>query len=255
MLKGAFKELCLDCPDCNGDCVLLAILCNTKARELMKRGLTVAAPDWPLPRVRAVLKEKVIGGLPVADETGKILGIVTPDDINEALLSGKGQARVAEFMTEDLVTVSPDASFWEVFSKFGAHHKGRIPVVDEDGIVYGIITKSDLIGGMFNLFARVILKFTSIEKLTRIEKAALESLASLQNADDYLSVQALDGLPGFPSPSVRSRRLQKLEALELIEVRRDSRSYIEAVKLNRIGRLLLPAILEGLYAQKKKKKD
>lgn len=251
MQKEVFRKLCLNCPDCNEDCVLLGILCNTKASQLMNKELTVASPHWPLSQVRSVIKEKMIGGLPVVDESGKILGLITPDDINEALLAGKGLAVAEEFMTQRLITVSPDESFWDVFSKFSAHHKGRLPVVDESGTLVGIITRRDLIGGMLNLFARVILKFTSIEKLTTIEKAALESLSALQG-EDYLPVQNLDGKRGFPSPSVRSRRLQKLEALGLIEAKRDSRSYIEAVKLNEIGRLLLPAISEALHAEKKK---
>lgn len=253
MQKEVFKKLCLDCPDCSDDCVLLGILSKTSARELMNKELIVASPHWPLERVRSVLGEKLIGGLPVVDGEGKLLGLITPDDINEALLAGKGQAEAREIMTRRLFTVTPDESFWEVFGKFSAHHKGRLPVVDESGTLLGIITRSDLSRGMLNLFARVILKFTSIEKLTSIEKAALESLAALQ-AEDYLPVQDLDGEVGFPSPSVRSRRLQKLEALGLIETKRDSRDYIEAVKLNEIGRLLLPAISEVRHAQKKKKK-
>ena len=245
-----FKKLCLGCPDCSEECVLLAILCNTQAKELMNTDLTLAAPDWPLAKARVVLKEKRIGGLPVADKDGKLLGIITPDDINDAYLLGKGEAEVREFMTRELITAAPGESFWEVFGKFSTHHKGRIPVVDETGTIMGIITRRDLIGGMFNLFAKVILKFTSIEKLTRIEKAALESLAERQKAEAYLPVQELDGLAGFPSPSVRSRRLQIFEAFGLIEVQRDKRNYITAVKLNRIGRLLLPAISEALCARK-----
>jgi CBS domain-containing protein len=251
MQKEVFKKLCLGCPDCNEDCVLLGILSNTKASQLMNRELIVASPDWPLARVRSVIKEKRIGGLPVVDSGGKILGLITPDDINEALLSGKGEAQASEFMARQLITVSPDESFWDVFGRFSTHHKGRLPVVDDSGTLLGIITRRDLICGMLNLFARVILKFTSIEKLTRIEKIALESLSQLQG-EDYLPVQELDGKRGFPSPSVRSRRLQKLEDLGLIEAKRDRRSYIEAVKLNEIGRLLLPAISEALNAEEKK---
>ena len=88
----------------------MAILCNTQAKELMNTDLTLAAPDWPLAKARVVLKEKRIGGLPVADKDGKLLGIITPDDINDAYLLAR-RAEVREFMTRELITAAPGESF------------------------------------------------------------------------------------------------------------------------------------------------
>jgi CBS domain-containing protein len=86
-----------------------------------------------------VLARQHITGLPVVDQDGKVIGIVSEVD----LFSKKGNT-VGEVMTREVISVSSDTSVEIVSHLLTDHRIRRLPVIDKDRLV-GIVTRADII--------------------------------------------------------------------------------------------------------------
>ncbi len=83
-------------------------------------------------------------GCPVT-EKGKLAGIISRRDLRKGLRNDLGHAPVKGFMSRKLITAGPDQSLQEMRRLMVEHDIGRIPVVDDDGKLVGIITRSDIL--------------------------------------------------------------------------------------------------------------
>ncbi len=126
-------------------------------RDCMTRDpVTVRPESDPLTAV-ALLKCGGFRRLPVVDTEGKLVGIVTRNDL-EVFFSKAGspgvlkrQHRVDQMMNHEVMTVPPDCPLEEAASLMVKHKIGSLPVVEE-GRTVGIITETDI----FNQFAAVL---------------------------------------------------------------------------------------------------
>jgi CBS domain-containing protein len=93
-----------------------------------------------------MMVEHDCGEIPVSDEQGQVLGVITDRDICcRAVAQGVNCAdmQVAEVMTTPAVTVSVDASIQDCCSLMEQHQIRRIPVTDENGCCCGIVSQAD----------------------------------------------------------------------------------------------------------------
>ena len=91
-----------------------------------------------------------IGFLPVIDElwTGKLMGVVTDRDLCLAALGEPHDptlTTVEDCMATDAVTCTPDMDVREILTTMTEHQIRRLPVVDRDRHVQGVVGISDLI--------------------------------------------------------------------------------------------------------------
>jgi len=83
-----------------------------------------------------------IGGIPVVDESNKLVGIVTNRDVRFEL---EGDTPIREMMTvEDLVTVPVGTTLDEAVRILQEHKVEKLPVVDDEGYLKGLITFKDI---------------------------------------------------------------------------------------------------------------
>jgi diguanylate cyclase (GGDEF)-like protein len=102
--------------------------------------VVTAAPGETVSAVARRLNEHGIGGLPVVEET-RITGIVTLKD-----LVGQPPYRpVRDLMTRDVITIAPFAPITDAYDLMDRRRIGRLPVVDEHGMLIGMVTRSDLL--------------------------------------------------------------------------------------------------------------
>ena len=89
--------------------------------------------------VARVLLDKGHGGMPVVDDAGKLIGMISGFDV----ISKTGKT-VGEIMSRGVVSVKPGDSIEEVTQLMGLHGIRRVPVCDGERLV-GIISRSDLL--------------------------------------------------------------------------------------------------------------
>jgi CBS domain-containing protein len=85
----------------------------------------------------------------VVDYKGKLVGIITETDLLRLISEGVNanppvDARVSDFMTTDIITVSPETDIYYAAGLFISHRFRRLPVV-QDGHIVGAITRFDLL--------------------------------------------------------------------------------------------------------------
>lgn len=69
---------------------LLFLTSKIKVRELMKKTVYTVSPDFTIEEAAAILLEKRISGLPVLDESRRLIGIITRSDIFQVVISMTG---------------------------------------------------------------------------------------------------------------------------------------------------------------------
>lgn len=107
--------------------------------EIMTPDVLTTTVDRPIEEVARGLRTRGFGALPVIDENGMLVGIVSEFDI----ISKRGHT-VGEVMTKGAITVDDEMSADQVTALMGAHGIRRVPVVREGRLV-GIVSRSDLL--------------------------------------------------------------------------------------------------------------
>jgi CBS domain-containing protein len=116
-------------------------------REIMKRRILVLAPDASVNDAARKMKGEQIGFLPVCNEQGRPVGVVTERDIVLRVCAERldgDKTTLERIMTRDPVRCSPDATLEHAEELMLRHHVQRILVVDSDDKLVGLITLADI---------------------------------------------------------------------------------------------------------------
>lgn len=103
--------------------------------------------DHSAGNLATVMKEEGVGSVIVESE-GRPVGIVTDRDLVVDVLEQRRdptEVTAGDVMTETLVTVSLDEGVFSAIETMGEHAVRRLPVVDDDGQVAGIVTLDDFV--------------------------------------------------------------------------------------------------------------
>jgi len=140
--------------------------------DIMDRDPVTASPRDDVASLIKLIREHELPGVPVVDDDGLLVGIVTENDLvlreDDAALHlphyieifggivfleplkhleekmRKAFANsVEEMMTADVDTISPDASVHEAARLISSTGHNRLPVTDEDGKLVGVVTRVD----------------------------------------------------------------------------------------------------------------
>jgi CBS domain-containing protein len=132
-------------------------------RDVMTRPPITLDPEAPLATALFVMREKQIRHLPVVDDKGELIGIITDRDLRSATIAPsiveflpaglksavEGAAtileelRVKDVMTWTVVTTRPEASVAEAGAVMFERRIGSLPV-RESGKLIGIVTERDI---------------------------------------------------------------------------------------------------------------
>ncbi|MGI8976080.1 MAG: IMP dehydrogenase [Thermomicrobiales bacterium] len=100
------------------------------------------SPDRPVSDAEAVMERYHISGVPITDDTGKLVGILTNRDLR--FIQDNSQ-RIADVMTSNGLITAPQGTTLDEASDILHRHKvEKLPVVDERGILTGLITVKDI---------------------------------------------------------------------------------------------------------------
>ncbi len=122
------------------DCVLRV----KRSESLIVESPLTISPEISVAQARQHMAEVEVGGLVVVDEDNHLLGIVTHRDV---LLAPDDDVPISQVMTprERLVIASQDETLEEARSKLYEHRIEKLPLVDADGHLAGLITAQDIV--------------------------------------------------------------------------------------------------------------
>ena len=141
------------------------------ASSIMTRDVVTARPTDTVAHVARLLSENAISAVPICDDVGTLLGMVSEGDLMRPFIdsSVKRRARwltlladgtdlapaflehmrldrhqVGDLMTTPVITAQESASVTELAEKMVRHHIKRLPIV-RDGVLIGIVSRADVI--------------------------------------------------------------------------------------------------------------
>jgi CBS domain-containing protein len=140
---------------------------HLRCRDIMTRDVTVAARDTTLEEVARMMREEDTGVIPVVEQgettsdsvtevqrvpartntNGRLVGLITDRDIVvRAIAEGRDcrATRAEEVMTSELYSVRPNDRVIEAIRRMGDKQVRRLPVVDREGNLRGIISMADI---------------------------------------------------------------------------------------------------------------
>ena len=119
---------------------------NQSIREVMTSDPTTVEASSPVAEVARVMKQEDVGSVPIV-EGGRLVGTITDRDITVRVVAeGRDpqSTTVADVASRDLVTIDPQQNLDEALRLMAQHQVRRLPVVEEDGRLVGIVAQADV---------------------------------------------------------------------------------------------------------------
>ena len=119
---------------------------NQSIREVMTSDPTTVEASSPVAEVARVMKQEDVGSVPIV-EGGRLVGTITDRDITVRVVAeGRDpqSTTVADVASRDLVTIDPEQNLDEALRLMAQHQVRRLPVVEEDGRLVGILAQADV---------------------------------------------------------------------------------------------------------------
>lgn len=120
---------------------------DLKIQEVMTRDLAVVTPTMKMREMLELLRTRRISGAPVVSGD-KLVGIVSLEDLVRAMSAEDLDADIEKYMAKVLITVYGYESLVKALETFTRFKVGRLPVVDENDQLIGVITKGDITRGI-----------------------------------------------------------------------------------------------------------
>ena len=121
----------------------------TRCSDVMTRNPVACAPGDSIARAAEIMKREDVGSIPVVDSDAsrRLVGIVTDRDIVIRVLAEGREARtatVSEAMTSNPATCREEDDVEEAVARMAERQVRRMPVVDAEGRLSGIIAQADI---------------------------------------------------------------------------------------------------------------
>jgi len=134
-------------------------------KDIMTAGVVTVRPGTAYREMAAMFRQHRVSGFPVVDDEGKVIGIVSETDLLAVAAADPdpgphpaprgwlphrrqltvGEATAGAVMTHPAVTIGPDEPVRDAARLMHSLRLQRLPVVDRDGHLVGIVTRSDVL--------------------------------------------------------------------------------------------------------------
>ena len=120
-----------------------------KAEHFMQDVVSYYSIEDTGDKLAGAITEGGFGSVPILASDRKVMGIVSEFDLLEAITNGKELSRVTagEIMTREINSVTPDTPVLKIIQLLQSKHLIRIPVVDVNGVLAGIVARRDILLG------------------------------------------------------------------------------------------------------------
>ena len=125
-----------------------------KAYDIMSIDIEAAKENATVSEIGTRLILRSINGMPIIDDDGKVVGILTIIDILRAIKDKKDidMLRAGDIMTKNPIVIEQDTDMMDMIDIMDKNGVEMIPVVDEekDGRLIGVVSRKDIIEEKFN---------------------------------------------------------------------------------------------------------
>lgn len=121
--------------------------------QVMTPKVITVSPTDTMRHVKETLRLYRISGTPVVED-GRMVGIVSIEDVIKALEEGCIDTTVRERMNQSVVSIGVEERIVEAVRKFRKYGFGRLPVVDKTGALVGIVTPGDIASRLMTILER-----------------------------------------------------------------------------------------------------
>ena len=116
--------------------------------QVMTRNIVTVKPSTPLYELKNLMRIHRISGVPVVNEDGDLVGVISVEDLLRAYEDGAFNAFAGERMSTNIITIREADSVDTAVQKFQQTGVGRLPVVNAWGELVGMLTKGDITRGL-----------------------------------------------------------------------------------------------------------
>jgi CBS domain-containing protein len=123
-----------------------------KVRDVMTTEVGYCQPDAPLAQAADIMWQRDCGVVPVVDESLRVIGMITDRDICFAVVTKNrlaGEIKISEVISQNEVqSCAPGDAVEDALKTMKRRQLRRLPVVNKDGVLVGILALADLIRGI-----------------------------------------------------------------------------------------------------------
>ncbi len=130
--------------------VIRELITRLRISEVMCKTLFTASPDDTLRSIQKKMRSHGISGIPIVDSEQRLLGLVSVDDIINALDQGYIEESAEKHMTTGVVTLEEHLPLAVGISFFERHPFRRFPVLNREGKLSGIVSGRDILGTLLS---------------------------------------------------------------------------------------------------------
>jgi CBS domain-containing protein/anti-sigma regulatory factor (Ser/Thr protein kinase) len=124
-----------------------------RIREVMTGNVHHLEPDLEIEKALEIFRKERFSGAPVVKDN-KLVGLISIEDLIRALREGNLEAKVQDYMTTEVTVVHDYDPVVEALKTFARTKFGRLPVLDRQENLVGIITKGDISNGLLAALQR-----------------------------------------------------------------------------------------------------
>lgn len=126
-------------------------LLSYKARDLMITDFKVIQAHQSVIRAREVMRLQKRSGLLVTDDQGRVVGIVSMENLIRAQEEGFMQSSIEAIMSKEVLALGPDDDMLTILQYFQHHQYRHLPVVDQDKRPIGLLTTPCILKLLYRL--------------------------------------------------------------------------------------------------------
>lgn len=143
--------------------VVLELIHQLKIKDVMTTAVLSGNKKQTMRHIQALLRENKVAGIPIVEDN-KLIGLVSTEDIINALDKGYINSLVEEKMTKDIIHLQDDMPLSFAISYINKYRYGRFPVLNKNNELVGILTSSDVIRSLLIEMNREVLRLEKLHK-------------------------------------------------------------------------------------------
>ena len=124
-----------------------------RINQVMTTNVVTFTPDMTMLEALDLIQANRISGAPVTVDD-QVVGIISTEDLIRALRDGRIDRKVSDYMSKGLITAKETDKVVEALKTFAKYNIGRLPVLDENNKLCGLLTKGDITGGLLTALQR-----------------------------------------------------------------------------------------------------